>query len=297
MHKDINRRPALFALVIATLVGCHEGVDVVVVGIPADTAITVDSLNPEPARSPSKVYRYKGVGYARVLGLAAAPSYTATARRLDGCTVAVGSVEYNGEDEVQIALKAVEGCKSPAPVPATPSVDLARPDMAPSDMTAPAAPRDMAPAPAPDMATPQPAVCTPLPPLPPAITVNHAPTSCTTPTRWAVDCQLHCPPVGAERIYVAYSWVLATDPLGYMMSRTFYATSIEKDVSNLSVGDVWEWGKCGGLISHTYYNVVKQPLSSSTHAVTPEAAPLLCPGIKNGQLAPWEPSLHFYAVQ
>ena len=305
MHKDAaliatHRRLALFALVIATLVGCHEGVDVAVVGIPADTVVTVDSLNQEPARS-SKVYRYKGVGYARVLGVTPAPSYTASARRLDGCVVAVGTTDYNGEDEVQIALKAVNGCKSPAPTP-TPSVDLARPDMvpsdmAPSDMTAPRAPRDMAPAPAQDMATPQPAVCTPLPPLPPAITVNRAPASCTTPTRWAVDCQLHCPPVGAERIYVAYSWVLATDPLGYKMSRTFYATSTEKDVSNLSVGDVLEYGKCGGLISHTYYNVVKQPLTSDVYGVTPEAAPLLCPGIKNGRLAPWESSFHFYTVQ
>ena len=306
MHKDTtliaqHRRPiALFALVIATLVGCHEGVVVAVVGIPADTVVTVsvDSLNQEPARSPSKVYRFKGVGYARVLKVSPATSYTASARRLDGCVVAVGTTDYNGEDEVQIALKAVDGCKSPAPVPAptpTPS-DLARPDMAPSDMApsdmTPAAPRDMvAPAPA------QPAVCTPLPSLPPAITVNHAPTSCTTPTRWAVDCQLHCPPAGAERIYVAYSWVLATDPLGYKMSRTFYATSTEKDVSNLSVGDVVEYGKCGGLISHTYYNVVKQPLTSDLYGVTPEAAPLLCPGSANGRLAPWESSFHFYTVQ
>ncbi len=315
MHKDAaiiatHRRPALvvalFALVVATLVGCHEGIDVAVVGIPA-TAVTVsvDSLNQEPARSPSKVYRYKGVGYARVLGVSPAPSYTATARRLDGCAVAVGSVEYNGEnEEVRIDLHTIDGCKMPAPpTPAThdmwPSADLARPDMAPSDMSVPAAPRDMA-APAQDMATPQPAVCTPLPPLPPAITVNRAPAGCTTPTRWTVDCNLHCPPVGAERIYVAYSWVLATDPLGYKMSRTFYATSTEKDVSNLSVGDVLEYGKCGGLISHTYYNVAKQPLTSDLYGVTPEAAPLLCPGIKNGRLAPWESgpgAFFFYAVQ
>ena len=307
MHKDINHRPALvvalFALVIATLVGCHEGVDVVVVGIPADTAITVDSLNPEPARSPSKVYRYKGVGYARVLGVSPAPSYTASARRPDGCVLAVGSVEYNGENEVRIDLHTIDGCKMPAPpTPAThdmwPSVDLARPDMAPSDMTAPAAPRDMV-TPAPSDMAPQPATCSPLAPLPAPIAANLAPApgSCASPTRWTIDCQLHCPPVSAERIYVAYSWVLATDPLGYKMSRTFYATSTERDVSNLSVGDVLEYGKCGGLISHTYYNVVKQPLSSSTHAVTPEAAPLLCPGIRNGRLAPWESSLHFYAVQ
>lgn len=310
MHKDAaliaqHRRLAFVValLTVATLIGCKEGVDVAVVGIPADTVtVSVDSLNQEPARSPAKVYRYKGVGYARVLGVSPAPSYTASARRLDGCTVAVGTADDNGEDEVKIALKAVDGCKSPAPVPAptpTPSV-LARPDMSPSDMAPSdmAAPRDMA-APAPSDMAPQPTVCTPLPPLPPAITVNRAPSSCTTPTRWAVDCQLHCPPVGAERIYVAYSWVLSTDPLGYKMSRTFYATSTEKDVSNLSVGDVLEFGKCGGLISHTYYNVVKQPLSSSTHAVTPEAAPLLCPGIQNGRLAPWESgpgAFFFYGV-
>lgn len=305
MHKDAtliaqHRRIALVvALLTAALIGCQEGITVNVVGIPADATVSVDSLNLGIARSPAKVYRYKGVGYARVR-VSPAPSYTATARRLDGCIVAVGTTDYNGEDEVKIALKAVDGCKSPAPVPAptpTPSADLARPDMAPSDM-APgdmAAPRDMV-APQ-DMATPQPAVCTPLPPLPPAITVNRAPASCTTPTRWTVDCQLHCPPVGAERIYVAYFWVLATDPLGYKMSRTFYATSTEKDVSNLSVGDVLEYGKCGGLISHTYYNVVKQPLTSDVYGVTPEAAPLLCPGIKNGRLAPWESSFHFYAVQ
>lgn len=307
MHKDAaliaqHRRLAFVValLTAATLIGCKEGVDVAVVGIPADTVtVSVDTLNLGIARSPAKVYRYKGVGYARVR-VSPAPSYIASARRPDNCVVAVGTADDNGEDEVQIALKAVDGCKSPAPVPdptPTPS-DLARPDMSPSDMAPSdmAAPRDMA-APTPSDMAPQPTVCTPLPPLPPAITVNRAPSSCTTPTRWAVDCQLHCPPVGAERIYVAYSWVLSTDPLGYKMSRTFYATSTEKDVSNLSVGDVWEWGNCGGLISHTYYNVVKQPLSSSTHAVTPEAAPLLCPGIKNGRLAPWEPSFHFYAVQ
>ena len=307
MHKDAtliapHRRLLVALLTAATLIGCQEGVDVAVVGIPADTVtVSVDTLNRGIARSPAKIYRYKGVGYARVLGVSPAPSYTATARRLDGCIVAVGTTDYNGEDEVKIALKAVDGCKSPAPVPTptpTPSADLARPDMSPSDM-APSdmlvAPRDMA-APAQDMATPQPATCSPLPPLPPAIAVNRAPANCTTPTRWALDCQLHCPPVGAERIYVAYSWVLATDPLGYKMSRTHYATSTEKDVSNLSVGDVWDWNKCGGLISHTYYNVVKQPLTSDLYGVTPGAAPL-CPGIKSGRLAPWESSFHFYAVQ
>ena len=307
MHKDAtliapHRRLLVALLTAATLIGCQEGVDVAVVGIPADTVtVSVDSLNQEPARSPAKIYRYKGVGYARVR-VSPAPSYIASARRPDGCIVAVGTADDNGEDEVKIALKAVDGCKSPAPVPTptpTPSADLARPDMSPSDMAPsdmPVAPRDMV-APAQDMATPQPATCSPLPPLPPAIAVNRAPASCTTPTRWTVDCQLHCPPVGAERIYVAYSWVLATDPLGYKMSRTFYATSTEKDVSNLSVGDVLEYGKCGGFSSHTYYNVAKQPLTSDVYGVTPEAAPLLCPGIKNGRLAPWESSFHFYAVQ
>ena len=307
MHKDAtliapHRRLLVALLTAATLIGCQEGVDVAVVGIPADTVtVSVDSLNQEPARSPAKIYRYKGVGYARVR-VSPAPLYIASARRPDGCIVAVGTADDNGEDEVKIALKAVDGCKSPAPVPTptpTPSADLARPDMSPSDMAPsdmPVAPRDMV-APAQDMATPQPATCSPLPPLPPAIAVNRAPASCTTPTRWTVDCQLHCPPAGAERIYVAYSWVLATDPLGYKMSRTFYATSTEKDVSNLSVGDVLEYGKCGGFSSHTYYNVAKQPLTSDVYGVTPEAAPLLCPGIKNGRLAPWESSFHFYAVQ
>ncbi len=309
MHKDAaliatHRRPAFVValLTVDTLIGCQEGVDVAVVGIPADTVtVSVDSLNQEFARS-SKVYRYKGVGYARVLGVSPAPSYTASARRLDGCVVAVGTTDYNGEDEVKIALKAVDGCESvpvPDPTP-TPSVDLARPDMAAPDMMAPAPARDMAgPAPS-DMAAP-PAVCAPLPPLPAPIAANLAPApgSCSSPTRWTVDCQLHCPPVGAERIYVAYSWVLATDPLGYKMSRTFYATSTEKDVSNLSVGDVLEYGKCGNFSSHTYYNVAKQPLTSDVHGVTPEASPLLCPGIKNGRLAPWESgqgAFYFYGV-
>lgn len=309
MHKDAaiiatHRRIALVvALLTAALIGCQEGITVNVVGIPADATVNVDSLNLGIARSPSKIYRYKGVGYARVLGVSPAPSYTVTARRLDGCIVAVGTTDDNGEDEVQIALKAVE-CKSPAPVPAptpTPSADLARPDMSPAST-------DMAPAPAQDMAVPAPndmaappAVCAPLAPLPATpIAPNLAPPpgSCTSPTRWTVDCQLHCPPVGAERIYVAYSWVLATDPLGYKMSRTFYATSTEKDVSNLSVGGVLEYGKCGNFSSYTYYNVTKQQLSSSTHAVT--TSPLLCPGIKNGRLAPWESgpgAFFFYTVQ
>ena len=105
-----HRHLAAIITLITTLVACYgKGVDVSVVGIPADTQVTVsvDSLRQDIAAAPSKVYRYKGVGYARLLGLAAAPSYTATARRLDGCTVAVGSVEYNGEDEVRIDLHAV----------------------------------------------------------------------------------------------------------------------------------------------------------------------------------------------
>lgn len=312
MHKDAtliaqHRHPALltalFIVAALTLFGCDEqSVDVTLVGIPADTevSVSVDSLRQDTAAAPSKVYRYRGVGYAKVLGLVGAPSYTATVRRLDGCVIASGSAAYRGEEEVRIDLHPVDGCKMPAPTPALdlqPS-DLAHPDMAPSDMTAPATPRDMA-APAPsDMAAP-PAVCAQLPPLPAPIAPNLAPApgSCASPTRWTVDCQLHCPPVGAERIYVAYSWVLATDPLGYKMSRTFYATSVEKDVSNLSVGDVLEYGKCGGFSSHTYYHVVKQPLTSDVYGVTPEAAPLKCPGILNGRLAPWESSFHFYAVQ
>lgn len=305
MHKDTtliaqhHRIALVVALLTAALIGCQEGITVNVVGIPTDTTVSVDTLN-LGISSTAKVYRYKGVGYARVLGVSPAPSYTASARRPDGCVVALGTADDNGEDEVQIALKAVAGCKMPAPPTPTPtpSADLARPDMSPSDMSPSdmAAPRDMV-APAPSDMAPQPATCSPLPSLPPAITVNRAPSSCSTPTRWTIDCQLHCPPVAAERIYVAYSWVLATDPLGYKMSRTFYATSTLKDVSNLSVGDVLEYGKCGGLISHTYYNVVKQPLTSDVYGVTPEAAPLLCPGIKNGRLAPWESSFHFYTVQ
>ncbi len=307
-----HRRPALvvalFVLVVAALTGCHGGIDVAVVGIPADTQVTVsiDSLSQEIASSPSRVYRYKGVGYARVLGVLPAPSYTATARRKDGCAVAIGSTDFNGEDEVRINLHTIDGCKIPAPTPTPapthdmwPSADLARPDMAPSDMSAPAPATDMSGLP--DMAAP-PAVCAPLAPLPTPIAANLAPApgSCPSPTRWTVDCQLHCPPVAVERIYTAYSWVLATDPLGYKMSRTFYATSTERDVSNLSVGDVLEYGKCGNFSSHTYYKVTKQPLSSSTHVVTPEASPLLCPGIKNGRLAPWESgpgAFFFYSVQ
>lgn len=118
-HRAPALFAALFALVVATLVGCHGGVDVAVVGIPADSTVTVsvDSLSQEIASSPSKVYRYRGIGYARVLGLLPAPSYTATARRMDGCAVAVGSAEYDGSDEVRIDLHAVDNCDKPAPMP------------------------------------------------------------------------------------------------------------------------------------------------------------------------------------
>ena len=139
-----HRRPALvvalFALVIAALTGCHGGVDVAVIGIPAETTVTVsvDSLSQEIASSPSKVYRYRGIGYARLHGLVASPSYTATARRLDGCAVAVGSVEYNGEDEVRIDLHAVEGCGKPAsPVEPQPIAPSPMPQPQPQPMPQP----------------------------------------------------------------------------------------------------------------------------------------------------------------
>lgn len=142
MSKDAaliaqHRRPALltalFIVAALTLFGCDEqGVDVTLVGIPADTevSVSVDSLRQDIAAAPSKVYRYRGVGYAKVLGLVGAPSYTATVRRLDGCVIATGSAAYQGEEEVRIDLVPVDGCKMP--VAAAP--DLARPDMAPSDM-------------------------------------------------------------------------------------------------------------------------------------------------------------------
>ena len=125
MHKDAaliahhHHTALLTALVIVaalTLLGCHGGVDVAVVGIPDGATVSVDSLSQDIAASPSKVYRYKGVGYAHLLGLVAAPSYTATARRLDGCAVAVGSTNFNGEDEVRIDLHVVDNCdKTPTP--------------------------------------------------------------------------------------------------------------------------------------------------------------------------------------
>ncbi len=156
-HRHHALLTALFIVAALTLFGCDEqSVDVTLVGIPADTevSVSVDSLRQDIAAAPSKVYRYRGVGYAKVLGLVGAPSYTATVRRLDGCVIATGSVAYRGEDEVRIDLVPVDGCKMPV-VQTQPAAapDLARPDMAPSDMTAPA-PRDIA-APAPsDMAAP-----------------------------------------------------------------------------------------------------------------------------------------------
>jgi hypothetical protein len=143
-----HRHLAAIITLITTLAACDgKGVDISVVGIPADTQVTVsvDSLRQDIAAAPSKVYRYKGVGYAHLPGLAAAPSYTATARRLDGCTVAVGSVEYNGEDEVRIDLHAVVGCGKPAPTPVepvTPQPIAPPPQPQPQPMPAPDADRD-----------------------------------------------------------------------------------------------------------------------------------------------------------
>jgi len=145
-----HRHLAAIITLITTLVACDgKGVDVSVVGIPADTQVTVsvDSLRQDIAAAPSKVYRYKGVGYARLLGLAAAPSYTATARRLDGCTVAVGSVEYDGSDEVRIDLHDVANCDKPAPTPVEPVTPQPiapppQPSPQPMPMPAPDADRD-----------------------------------------------------------------------------------------------------------------------------------------------------------
>ena len=98
-------------ILITTFVACDgKGVDIAIVGIPDGATVSVDALPWDTAAAPSRVYRYKGIGYAKVLGLAAAPSFTATARRVDGCTVAVGSVEYDGSDEVRIDLRPVDGC-------------------------------------------------------------------------------------------------------------------------------------------------------------------------------------------
>ena len=109
-HRHLALVVALFALVVAALTGCQGGVDVAVVGIPVDTAVSVDSLAQDIAAVPSVVYRHRGVGSAKVFGLPAAPSYTATARDVSGCIKATGTVEYDGSDEVNITLRPVEGC-------------------------------------------------------------------------------------------------------------------------------------------------------------------------------------------
>jgi len=137
-----HRRPALIAALfalVATLVACDgKGVDVAIIGIPADTQVTVsvDSLSQDIAAAPSKVYRYRGIGYARLHGLVAAPSYTATARRLDGCAVAVGSTDFNGEDELRIDLHAVDNCDKP-PTPVEPVTVAPQPMPQPQPMPMP----------------------------------------------------------------------------------------------------------------------------------------------------------------
>jgi len=106
-----HHRPALVALLLAfavSLVGCQGGVDVAVTGIPADAWVSVDSLSQDIAAVPSVVYRH--LGSAKVFGLPAAPSCTATARDVGGCIKATGAVEYDGSDEVNINLRPVEGC-------------------------------------------------------------------------------------------------------------------------------------------------------------------------------------------
>ncbi len=118
-----HRRPALIAALLTlavSLVACSPGVDVAVTGIPADATVSIDSLSQDIAAVPSVVYRNKGVGSAKVFGLAPAPSYTATARDVGGCIKATGAVEYDGSDEVNINLRPVEGCgnvSAPPPAP------------------------------------------------------------------------------------------------------------------------------------------------------------------------------------
>lgn len=118
-----HHRPALIAALLAlvvSLVACSPGVDVAVTGIPVDTQVSVDSLAQDIAAAPSKVYRYRGIGYAKVLGLAVAPSYTATARDVSGCIKATATVDYDGSDEVNINLRPVTGCgnvSAPPPAP------------------------------------------------------------------------------------------------------------------------------------------------------------------------------------
>ena len=146
-----HRRPALLvallALIVAALTGCHKGVDVAVVGIPADTQVSVDSLSQDIAASPSKVYRHRGIGSAKVFGLAAAPSYTATARDVSGCIKATASAEYDGEDEVLINLRPVEGCGN---VSAPPPAPIVQQPVAPSPTPQPTPQPQPQPMPAPD---------------------------------------------------------------------------------------------------------------------------------------------------
>lgn len=123
-----HRRPALvIALFVLTLalVGCQEGVSITVVGVPVDARVSVDSLSQAIARVPSKIYRYQGVGYARIHGVPAAASYLAIARSPSGCVVSSGVAYGTGEDEVQIDLKPVSDCQPP-PVEPPPVVS---PDM------------------------------------------------------------------------------------------------------------------------------------------------------------------------
>ena len=148
-----HRRPALIAalltLVVATLVGCHGGVDVAVTGIPADATVSVDSLAQDIAAVPSVVYRHRGIGSAKVFGLPAAPSYTATARDVSGCIKATATVEYDGSDEVLINLRPVTGCGNvsappPAPIDQQPVVPSPQPQPQPTPQPQPQ------PQPAPD---------------------------------------------------------------------------------------------------------------------------------------------------
>ena len=124
-----HRRPALIAALLTlavSLVACSPGVDVAVTGIPADTQVSVDSLAQDIAAVPSVVYRYRGIGSAKVFGLAAAPSYTATARDASGCIKATASAEYDGGDEVLITLRPVTGCGNVSAPPPAPVVDRVR---------------------------------------------------------------------------------------------------------------------------------------------------------------------------
>lgn len=108
LPKDHHPTLVIALLTLAvSLVACSPGVDVAVTGIPADATVSVDSLSQDIAAVPSVVYRNKGVGSAKVFGLAAAPSYTATARDVSGCIKATATVDYDGSDEVLINLRPV----------------------------------------------------------------------------------------------------------------------------------------------------------------------------------------------